>query len=120
MAHLVTINRTRSLYAWLRSVEPFNRWGLPEADAVRFYPMHDGTDFGEYDLRASGEHVIGLNAARLTTLDLYVRTLAHEMVHMRQQLIGRRPATKADQHNREFYRLAGLVCRSLGFDPEHF
>lgn len=117
---LVTQARLRSVYAMLSAMPPFNRWALPAAGTVRFYLVNKPATDGEYNVDDKGRHSIGINSDRCHTLIHLTRTMAHEMVHMRQELIGKRPATKDEQHNREFYRLARLVCRDLGFESEGF
>jgi hypothetical protein len=113
---LVTPARLRAIYTMLLHMPPFIRWQMPHPDTVKFYLVHDPKINGEY----SHPHRIGINPETCSDLPHIERVMAHEMVHMRQELIGRRPATKDDQHNREFYRLARIVCRNLGYASENF
>lgn len=116
---LVTVPRMRAAYAFLVAMPPFSRWKMPPPDAVRFYPIRDLKDWGAYN-NEYGEHRIGVNVHLVTTMPLLLRVVAHEAVHLRQEMLGRRPATLDEQHNKTYYRLAGSVCQALGFDPETF
>lgn len=114
---LVTPKQIRATYAYLRECSPFSRWGLPEAGVLRFEVLKT-RDHAEYQ-PGERRHVIRVNDLTHLKLEQLLATTAHEMVHLRQELLGRLPATK-DPHNREFRRLAALVCRHLGFDVQTF
>lgn len=120
MSHvLVTRQRIRATYTMLREFAPFSRWGLPPATEVRFELMQ-GSDFGQYNEDAKGRHVIAVNPGNVHGVRSLVLVVAHEMTHMRQHLMGKRPVTKDDQHNATFNRLGLMVCRSLFIDPADF
>ena len=116
---LVTPARLRAVYVMLVQFPPFNRWSLPPAGEVVFYNITDPKDHGAYNFE-KGKHRIGVNGETCADLIHVERVMAHELVHLRQELLGRRPSTKDDQHNREFYRMARLVCRNLGYQSEGF
>jgi hypothetical protein len=119
VAQLVTVRTIRAAYELLRAFHPFARWKLPPASEVRIELVSNLKTDGEYNFDGK-RHTIGVNpTTHYTLLDL-VETVAHEMAHMRQELTGKRPATKDDQHNPEFHRLARLICRDLGFNGKRF
>ena len=104
----------------LRELPPFDRWGLPAPADIRFYLVTKPDQQAGYNCLASGKHVLGVNVDMHASLLHLIRSTAHEMAHMRQELLGKRPATKEEQHNREFRRLGRLICRDLGLDSENF
>lgn len=119
---LVTPGRIRAVYRMLQTFPPFSRWALPHPEVVACRLVDDLNTLGGYNRTPGGTHVLEINPHTILTLGQLVETVAHEMAHMRQEIVGRRPAIKSpnDQHNREFYRLARLICRDLGFDPARF
>lgn len=111
--------RLRAIYASLLAFPPFNRWSLPEPNAVKFELLADA-DTGEYSLDENDRACIAVNGDTNLTLLQITETVAHEMVHIRQDQLGRLPDDPAKHHNAEFRRLARLVCRNLGFDVQRF
>ena len=99
-------------YEFLRTVPPFMGWKLPEADEVgfevaRFY------HFGECDIGKDGNHIIRISENSVSHADTLLRTMAHEMIHVRHGLIGTKTI-----HGKEFKKDAAKVARFLGFDPK--
>lgn len=115
---LVTVKRMRAIYTMLLAFPPFDRWDMPPADQVRFFVLRDLRAMGVYN--SGDKHHIGIHPDTHWTLHTFVATMAHEMAHMRQEIIGKRPATKDEQHNRAFYAIARQICTKLGLDPERF
>jgi len=116
---LVTVRRIRAVYKMLCEFPPFNRWRLPDASVVKFQLIQSLLSEGEYNCD-EGKHSIGVNPHLIHKTDYLLYVIAHEMAHMKQELNGRRPGSKDEQHNREFYRIKRLVCRDLGLDVERF
>ena len=102
---------------FLRSLPPFARWKLPEADAVEFHVVRvshfaDHTTYrGPEPLR----HIVRVSEDRVEHATTLVKTMAHEMIHAAQAAAN--TATRAE-HNADFHRRALLVGRTLGFDPK--
>lgn len=102
------------LYEGLRKTRPFKQWKLPDGETIVFCVMiayspqadyfHDGT-----------RHRIRLSAKRHHTLDAMTRTIAHEMVHLRQYLLGDK-----SEHGALFHKLAAQVCRHHVWDRGQF
>lgn len=99
-------------YEYLRTTPPFREWSLPEADDVelRITGMQDQ---GQYDYR--GKHIIAISSQRVGHTIRLMTVTAHEMVHLRQQMLGE-PLT----HGALFKSLSKRVCRYHGFDPKEF
>lgn len=111
----VTEDRIRDAYLYLRTLPPFSRWALPPAGECNFGLLH-GSDHAEY--LKDGKHWIRVNAATHITLMETLRTVAHEMCHLRQQL--RNGVMPAEPHNAEFRRLRKSVCAAMGWDLQSF
>ena len=117
MPELVTPKRIALAYAFLRECHPFCKWNLPPADKLRFEILNS-RDHAEYDPHER-RHVIRVNALTHIKLEQLLSSTAHEMVHLRQELIGRLPIGK-DGHNADFRRMARQVCHHLGFNLQSF
>jgi hypothetical protein len=105
----------RAAYGFYRALPPFNRWRLPPASKIRFGTYSSGREYGRYEY--DGRHHIKVSRRNVRHFHALAVTMAHEIIHLKQQLDG---SDDKSQHNREFVRLAKLVCRVLGFDSVGF
>jgi len=103
-------------YSLLRETPPFARWRLPEADEVGFVVTRDRLVKGDYGCE-NGSHVIRLSSAVIGSLGELLITMAHEMCHLRQQLVAPKDAA---HHGTRFRQYAEAVCRVHGFDRKAF
>lgn len=97
-------------YEFLRATPPFVGWRLPEADDVEFRVSHFA-HLGECHAN-DGTHVIAISARRISHTDTLMRTMAHEMIHLRHNHVGIDTV-----HGAPFVRDAKLVAKAHGFDP---
>lgn len=111
---VVTIEAT---YELLRGTMPFRRWQLPSGDDMSFWITRDKTVRGEFFLMDGKTPTIAVNDVFHHTLDELVRTVAHEMCHLKEHL---RNGRKDVHHGGEFKRLARLVCNHHSFDRGMF
>lgn len=107
----MTPETLRAAYDFLRVTKPFNRWGLPPGDALKFAVTHSPHYYGDYSARGILRVSARMNGHTVSILE----TLAHEMIHVFQHANGR-PMT----HARWFNALAAQVCKHHGFDPKRF
>lgn len=112
----VTPKVLKSAYSHLRSLKPFNRWNLPPPDKVRF-ALHCGRDHAVY-MNHTRPH-IEVNRDTHTTHVQILMSVAHEMVHLRQDIQGRLPIS-ANPHNAAFRRMARAICAEFGWDVQVF
>ena len=104
-------------YECLRAFPPMIRWRLPAAEAVEFRVVNRLDIQGECSRWLhDGTHIISVSSATVGHTVTLLGALAHEMVHMRQYVLGRDWRVHGD----EFHRAARLVCRYHGFDPKAF
>lgn len=96
----------RQCYGLLRVTLPFRRWKLPHPRDVEFYalPMRDAQ--GHCLPFTDGSFRVTVDPSRHHAIPSVLLTLAHEMCHMRQELLKR-----STKHGPFFQKLADQVCR---------
>ena len=102
-----------SIYLMLRTFKPFCGWHLPEISSIEFKVTNEIDVMGTYifcDL--TDKHQITISRARNGHLSTVIRTLAHEMIHLK-----RANTSKWDKHDAVFRKLAAQISNELGFDP---
>jgi hypothetical protein len=102
-----------SIYLMLRTFKPFCGWHLPEISSIEFKVTNEFDVMGTYifcDL--TDKHQITISRARNGHLSTVIRTLAHEMIHLK-----RAKTSKWDKHDAVFRKLATQISNELGFDP---
>jgi hypothetical protein len=109
---LVTDDTIKAVYECLIQVPPFNGWKLPASSKVKFEVVHDPNLYGEYEPEP---HTIRISDAKNGHLDTVIRTVAHEIIHLK--LFVDDKATW-DKHGRSFLSLSKKVATTLGFDPK--
>jgi predicted SprT family Zn-dependent metalloprotease len=67
---------------------------------------------GEYE---PDPHVIRISEAKNGHLDTVIKTVAHEIIHMRLHL---KHSKSWDKHDKSFTDLSHKVAITLGFDPK--
>jgi hypothetical protein len=103
-----------AVYDCLRRFPPFRRWKLPPAEEVHFAVTRAKDTMGSYRLRRNGHHITA-SSSKVGHFDTLVRLVAHEMIHLAQEVAG---VSSPYQHNSDFKRRAALVAKYHGFDPK--
>ena len=109
-------------YEYLRASPPFCQWHLPEADEVSFKVLQARDRFGHFrgrherPRRRNGFSEIAISAHLVSSTELLISTMAHEMIHLYQDETG----GARGHHNPQFRRLAKRVCVLHGFDFADF
>ena len=109
---LVTAQTVQAVYEMLIQLPPFNRWNLPPSKQVVFEVHKDPTCLGEYE---PDPHVIRISEAKNGHLDTVIKTVAHEIIHMRLHL---KKSKAWDLHDDKFNELSHKIAVQLGFDPK--
>jgi len=104
----------RIVYETLIQLSPIKGWRLPPSEKVIFQVIRDPKCYGEYE---NEPHVIRISSCKVGHLDTLVKTMAHEIVHLKLCKDGFRDW---DKHGREFKDHAGKICTEFGFDPKEF
>ena len=102
-----------SIYVMLCNMKPFSGWSLPSTAEIIFKVTNEEDSLGTYLFNDETEmHEITISKAKNGHLDTVVKTLAHEVLHMK------RYKTKHwDKHDAVFRKYAHQVATELGFDP---
>ena len=101
-------------YEFLRATPPFRRWKLPAGEAIEFHVIASQELRGR--CTGCGRHqTIAISARTIGHTHSLMMAMAHEMVHVRDNLSGIRA-----HHGSAFRRGAAEVCRYHGFDPKLF
>ena len=100
-------------YELLRTTPPFKRWKLPHADELIIHIVGSKEIFGYVNRGRSGEFILKISQHNHRTLESLLRTVGHEMVHMREFLTG----VRADvHHGARYHKLADQVCKFHQWD----
>ena|ERR1041385_4648864 len=110
----ITPELLEAAYELLRTVPPFRGWKLPHADDVVFHVSGTRAHFAQHSVAAS-THCVEISAAKNMQLGTLLMTLAHELCHMREAMLGKQP-----RHGALFNKLADQVCKRHGWDRGAF
>jgi ABC-type oligopeptide transport system ATPase subunit len=109
----LTAGKLQAIYVMLTNLRPFDAWAMPPTDEIIFQVTSELDAMGTYvfdDLQE--KHVLTISKAKNAHLDTVIRTMAHEMIHMK------RGKTKGwNKHDRVFRNHARRIALELGFDP---
>jgi hypothetical protein len=101
----------RAAYSFLVETPPFRRWKLPKPDTIKFRVVSLKDCYGQYE-GAGKDHTIDISGARISHTDNLMKTLAHEIIHMRTHMLH-----KTVTHGAAFEKLKRRVCKQHGWDP---
>ena len=123
----ITPEMCRAGYEYFRTTLPYRRWRLHAATRVAFVLPTSAELYGSVFYPAGvGSRIkprMEVSDHRNWCTDVLMRTLAHEMLHLRQfQLDGWRIVDNDKEygHGPDFQAMAKLVCRRHGFNLETF
>ena len=112
----ITPQHCVATYDFLRQLKPFDRWKLPESDAIVFHIRNIIGTHGKYQ-HDGKEHNITISSALVDSPASLIDTMAHEMIHLYQEIRG---TDNKSQHNAEFRRLSVQVCKEFLLDRKRF
>lgn len=117
MSIRVTNDLVEATYELLRMTRPFKGWRLPHSDSIVFSITRDRGTRGDFLVNEKGEFVIRINDKYHHTLPELIKTVAHEMCHLHEQMYG----IRKDVHHGAWYNsCADKVCKAHGFDRGAF
>lgn len=123
----ITPETCRAAYEFFRTTLPYRRWKLPDADSVEFKITKSADKYGSVDYPSRKgfkiRPIMEVSDHLCYCTDVLLRTVAHEMVHLRQfQLDGWTVVEKGKEygHGPDFQAMAKLICRRHGFNLETF
>ena len=109
----VTARQVRAAYEFLSKLPPFSGWGMPDSAQMGFAVLRTKRWQGDYECRRRPR--IRVSSGRVCYADRLLVVVAHEMVHLRTNMLRKRVT-----HSPLFQKLARQVCAELGFDPHEF
>ena len=110
----LTPETLRACYEFLCTTPPFRGWRMPAGPIMRFGVGKSKREFSWY-ITDGNKHTAVVSENTVGHTDTLITVMAHEMVHIRQEMLGH----KLD-HGAEFQKMAATVCRHHGFDPKAF
>lgn|SRR3990167_2144631 len=113
----LTPERCAAIYECLRAFPPFGTWKLPPSDEVEFRTTRRLDCEAEHQAFTDGAQRIMVSIAKIGQWHRACVAVAHEMVHLSQDLAG---TANKYQHNADFVARWRLVSRQFGFDPKEY
>jgi len=106
-----TSKTLESMYLMLCQMKPFNNWNLPNTALINFVVTSEEDSYGTY-VYDDDIHIITISKAKCSHFETILKTLAHEMIHMK-----RFKTQNWDKHDAVFRRYAKSIADEFGFDP---
>jgi sortase (surface protein transpeptidase) len=100
----------KETYKYLRSMPPMMDWNLPPAHKIIFQVDDDPEVMGSMNVEPIKIH---LSTYHQETFNNLVRTLAHEMVHLKLYLDGK---SNYDHHDKTFRKYMSKFNEVMGYD----
>lgn len=97
-------------YDMLAATPTLSKWNLPPAEDIRFKVIKRKDRFAHH-LVKGGVHHIEVSASLVGRFETLVSTMAHEMIHVHQDLVG---LPRADDNS--FAKFADKICKELDLD----
>lgn len=88
---------------------------MPESREISWRVTGKKQELGYCESQGGGNFRIGVSAKSIKATDTLMQTMAHEMCHVRCDLLGVKAA-----HGYEWKKLAKSVCRQHGWREELF
>lgn len=109
----LTPKTLESIYIMLCNCKPFSKWKLPTPEEINFMVTNETDAMGtyRYDEEEDKIHIFTISKAKNSHLDTVIRTMAHEIIHMK------RSPNNWDKHDEVFRKYAHQIAVELGFDP---
>lgn len=110
-------------YNFLKATKPYSGWKMPDSSEIEFWVGRRRGEFGCYVSNGNKYpyHRIHVSAHMVKATHPLIATMAHEMVHVRDQILDPSwPHTDDDGHGPKFQKMADMVCRIHGFDRSTF
>jgi len=106
-----TSKTLEAMYIMLCQIKPFNHWEMPNTACIKFNVTSEEDAYGTY-IFEDDMHLITISKAKCSHFETILKTLAHEMIHMK-----RYRNKNWDKHDAVFRRYATAVADEFGFDP---
>lgn len=101
-----------SAYDYLCAQKPFSSWNLPPSEDIKFAVIRRMDRYAHYQTRG-GRRYIEVSSRLVGRHEILIATIAHEMIHLHQDMIG---ILGSNPHDAAFHKLADKVCKIHEFD----
>ena len=99
-------------YDYLCCMKPFDKWNLPPSEDIKFRIIRKKDRYAHYRMEG-GQHYIEVSSLAVGRHEMLISTLAHEMIHLHQEMMG---ILGNNPHDVAFHKLADRVCKIHEFD----
>lgn len=106
-------------YDYLKTTPPFNKWGLPESDEVKFIVGRSRKVFAHYQWNGK-QHTITVSSNGVGQTGTLFLILAHEMIHLFLEDSEMESRGTMNTHGLWFRKFAAQACKSHGWDLKAF
>lgn len=110
----LTVKHIRAVYTALSCLPPFSKWKMPDEYRIDLTVSRSNRVFGHYD---SDPHAIAISCMQCKNFDDVIRTMAHEMVHLKLERDG---DPDHSDHKGTWHEAVAEVCTYFGWDKETF
>lgn len=117
MAFVIVPEMIRASYDLLCATPPFDRWNLPDSDEIIF-KVNKTSALYAWQTFDGDRHTIGVSTARVGSVDVLNRCVAHEMIHVHEANV--RLDRNDIEHSAAWKKWADQVCSIHGFDRKAF
>lgn len=109
----ITPTTVKATYTWLKTFPPFNKWRLPNPEKLNFSVESLKSRWADYDPETK---TLRVSSARVSTYHSLIQAVAHEMIHVKEDLAGR----WSDKHDTVYFKSrCKTICKHWGFDPNN-
>ena len=111
----LTPKTLETIYLMLCQCKPFSSWKLPCSEEINFQVTREVDAMGSYRYDPDSDdyvHYITISKEKNGFLETAIRTMAHELIHMK-----RYRTERWDRHDAVFRKCAHQIAKELGFDP---
>lgn len=99
-----------AMYLMLCQMKPFKTWDLPNTAEIKFLVTKEEDALGSY-IYDDDIHTITISKAKCNHFETILKTLAHELIHMK-----RYKTQHWDKHDAVFRRYAKSIADEFGWD----
>ena len=117
MVLILTADALKAAFDLLCATPPFNKWNLPYSDEVKFKTDKSKDTYAWHTFDGK-KHTICVSISSISSIDLLIRKMAHEMVHVHEANVRR--YRNDVQHSAAWNKWADQVCAVHGFDRKAF
>jgi len=110
----LTEKHVRAVYTALAMLPPYSKWKMPDEYRIELSVSRSNRAFGLYD---SDPHSISISCMQCRNFDDVIRTMAHEMLHLKLERDG---DPDHSDHKGRWPEAVKEVCVYFGWNESEF